>query len=99
MDHDNDIGTCFEGFSIAGLLVAAIAVVGIMDKGLDSKLVGEERGVVAAGVVDENLDINAAGQTLHSLLQRSLSVVGRHDDRYAFSIDHRVTSCSVFRSA
>ena len=36
------------------------------------------------------------GKAAHSLLQGPLSVVGGHDDRYTFSVDHRVTSIPFY---
>ncbi len=61
MDHDNDVRSRFESLAIAGLLVASIAVVLVMDKSLDAELFGEVRGVVVTEIVDQNLDVNDAG--------------------------------------
>ena len=56
MDHDNDVGSGIEGFAITRLLIAPIAVIFVMDKGVNAELFGEMGGVVVARIVDEDLE-------------------------------------------
>src|SRR5277367_4091570 len=35
MDHDDDVGASGEGFTVAGLLIASVAVVRVVDEGLN----------------------------------------------------------------
>ena len=88
MDHDHDVGAGGEGFAIAGLLIAAVSVVGIVDEGLHAEAAGKRGGLVFAGVVDKDLDIDDVGEFAHGLFQGLFGVVCRHDDRDSFSVDH-----------
>ncbi len=96
MNHDDDVGAGGERFAIAGLLIAAVAVIGVVDEGLHAELFGESGGLVLAGVVDEDLDVDDVGQFAHGLFQGLFGVVGRHDDRDSFSVDHCVTSIPFY---
>jgi hypothetical protein len=81
------------------LLVAPIAVIGIVDKRLHAKSAGEDRGLVLAGIVDQNLDVYNVRQFLDGHLQSLLGVVRRHHNRYALSVDQRQTPATQFVKA
>jgi hypothetical protein len=96
MDHHNDVSACIEGLAVTRLLIAPISVIFVMDKGVHPELFGEKCSVVIARIVDKNFDINDARQCPHGFLQSSFRVIGRHHDRYPFSVDHRFTSWFSF---
>ena len=92
MHHDDDIGAGGQRLAIAGLLVAAVAVVFVVDEDQQAKLLGELDRLVLAVVVDQDASIHQVGNLPHRRFQRHLGVVGRHHHGYAFSVDH---GCSL----
>jgi hypothetical protein len=81
-------GTGGEGLPVAGLLVASVAVIGIMDKGLDAKLFREDCGIVVAGIIDKDLDVHCIGRFADGIFQCSFCIVGGHHDCDTLSVDH-----------
>ena len=75
-------------FAIAGLLVASVPVVAIVLENEQAQAAGEIDGLIAAVVVDQNADVDQIGQFSDGDLERLLRVVGGHDDRDAFAVDH-----------
>ncbi len=92
MDHNHDVSARGKSLAVAGLLIAAISVIGVVDEGLHTQLPGERGGLVLAGIVDENLDVHNIGQFPHCLFQGLFGVVGRHHDRNPLSVDHGFNS-------
>ena len=92
MHHDHDVCARGESLAIAGLLVAAIAVIGIVDKGQHAEPAGESGGPVLAGVIDKDLDVDHVGQFAHRLFQSQFGVVGGHHNRNSLSVDHGFSS-------
>jgi len=92
VDHDDDVCAGGESFAIAGLLVATIAVVVVVHKGLHAEPSGKLRGLVFGGVVNEDFDVYDIGQFANGFLEGFLGVIGRHDDRNPFSVDHDLGS-------
>ena len=88
MHHDHDVGAGRERFAIAGLLVAPIAVVGVVDKGLHAERPRKLGGLVLAGVVNQDFDVDHVGEFAHGLFKGFLGVVGRHDDRDSLAVNH-----------
>src|ERR1019366_5467680 len=56
MDHDDDVGAGGQSFAVAGLLIAAIAVVAIVNEGLQAEPVRDFEGAIGTVIVDENAD-------------------------------------------
>ena len=56
MQHDHDVGARAEGFAIAGLLVAAVPVIAVMNVHLEPKLARHMDGRVGTSVVYNNDD-------------------------------------------
>ena len=54
-----------ESLAIAGLLVAPVAVIGVVDEGLHTEALRELGGAILARIVDENFDIDDVGQFIH----------------------------------
>src|ERR1700730_17661208 len=92
MNHDHDVGASRKGLAVAGLLIASIAIICVMDKGVHPKALREGCGLVCAGVVDKNFDIDNVRQLSHGALQWFLSAVCRHYNRDTFAVDHGLAS-------
>ena len=92
MDHDDDVSAGGERFAIAGLLIAAVSVVTIVGEALQAELTRNFKSTVGAVVVDENADIDQAGQFPHRRCQRFFRVVSGQDDGNAFAVDHAAIS-------
>ena len=91
MHHHHDISAGGKGLAVAGLLIAPIAVVGVVNKSFYAETPREGRGLVLAGVIHKNLDVHQIGQIPHSLFQSLFRIVCRHDYRNALSVDHWLT--------
>jgi len=88
VDHDDDVGAGGQGFAIAGLLVASVAVVAVVDEILETEFLRHFHGAVFAVVVDEDAGVDDFGQLADGLLKSFLRVVGGEDDRDALGVDH-----------
>ena len=89
MDHHDVIGLAGEGFRVAGLLVAAVALVAFVSDHGQAQFVGDGDGLVAAAVVDENHFVHGIDRKIgNGLTQRRFGVVGRHDDDSAVIAGH-----------
>src|ERR1019366_3132550 len=75
MDHDDDVGAGGQCFAVAGLLIAAIAVVAVVDKRLQTEPVRDFESAIGTVVVDQNADIDQVGQVPNRRFQRLLRVV------------------------
>ena len=75
MHHDDHVGAGGQSFAIAGLLIAAIAVVAIMGERLQAEPVRDFEGAIGAVVVDENANVDQVGQLPHRRFQCFFRVV------------------------
>ena len=81
MEQDDDLGAVLERPQVAGLLVAAVAAVALVDVGGDAQPARQRGRAVRAGVVDEDqLVRHAAGDVRHRLGERRLGLIGRQRD-------------------
>src|SRR5579859_6469932 len=88
MDHNDDVGSFCKGLAIARHLVAAVAVVAVVLENLKTQAVTKSGRVVMTVIVDQNTNVDEVGKFGNRGLQRLLRVVGGHDDRDAFAVDH-----------
>src|SRR5579863_6182237 len=95
MKHDDDIGAGGQGFAIAGLLVASVAVVAVVLENVEAETAGQVDGVVAAVVVHQDTDIHQVGNFFHRGLESLRRVVRGHDDCDAFAVNHLLTTISL----
>src|SRR5258707_1046679 len=91
MNHHHDVSACRESLPVAGLLIPAIAIVGIMNKGMYPKAFSEGRSFVFAGIIDKDFYVHDVGKFPHGPFQGSLGVVRRHYHRDTLAIDHGLT--------
>ncbi len=96
VDHDDNIGAGGQSFPVAGLLIAAITVVAVVDEGLQAEAVRDFEGAIGTVIVDENADIDQVGQFPYRRFQRFFRVVSGEHHGNAFAVDHAVLS-SIFR--
>ena len=54
MEHDDDVGAGGQGFAIAGLLIAAIAVVAVVQEDMEAETLRQSDGAVLAVVVHKD---------------------------------------------
>jgi hypothetical protein len=92
MHHHHDVRTRGQRFSITSLLVAPVAIIGIVNIGGHAQLLGKRRRAVVARVVDQDADIYNIRQPAHRLLQRSLGVVSGHHHRNPLPVNHSLLS-------
>ena len=89
MDHDNDVGAAAEGFSVAGFLVAAVSEIFVMDEGEHAEFGGKRRGLVGAGVVNQNDFVDEfAREFAMGFLESLGGIERRHDYDDFFAIQH-----------
>ena len=88
MQHDDYIGAGGESFAIAGLLIAAIAVIAVVLEDLQAEAAREIDSLVGAVIIHEDADIDQVGQLSDGDLEGLLRVVSGHYYRYAFAVDH-----------
>ena len=62
MQHDDDVGAGGQGFAIAGLLVAPVAVVAVVLEDVQAQAAGEINGAVGAVIIDQDADVDQFGQ-------------------------------------
>src|SRR5215469_17811385 len=89
MQHDHDIGALGQGFGVAGLLVAPVAVVLVVNKMHQPEFAGHFDGPVGAEVVHQDSNVDNVGKFVDRNTQRLLGVVGGHDHCNALAVDHR----------
>jgi len=88
MKHDDHVSAFGQSFAVAGLLIAAVTVVAIVLEDLQAEAACEIDGAVGAVVIDKNADIHEIRQSACRDLESFLRVIGGHDDRDAFAVDH-----------
>ncbi len=88
--HDDYIGARGEGFAVAGLLIASIAVVAVVLEYEQAHAASQIDGAVGAVVVHQNADVHKFRQFSHRDFEGLLRVVGGHYDRDALGVDHGV---------
>jgi hypothetical protein len=80
MDHHDVVGTEFQGQLVAGLLVAAVTLVLLVDDDLQAHAAGDIGGGVAAAIVDEDDLIDDSRRDVgDGPLQRGGCVISGHD--------------------
>src|SRR5579863_9510751 len=92
VQHDDYVRAGRQRLAIARLLVAAIAVVAVMLKDLQAETVCQIDGAVGTVVVDQDADVDQVGQIGHRGFKSHLRVVGGHDDRDSFAVDHKTVA-------
>ena len=92
MNHDNIVGTAFECVFVAGLLIAAVAVVLIVFDDCQAQFASQLGSAIGAAVIDQNYFIHDIDWNVsQSLTQRLRGVVCRHDnDDSTFQTRYRV---------
>src|SRR5207302_5883050 len=82
VDHDHDVGAVVEAVAVAGLLVAAVAGVLVVDDDGQAHGAGDGDGVVGAAIVDEEDVVHTAGGEVGECRgERGLGVVcGKNRD-------------------
>src|SRR5215472_15437313 len=88
MYHHHDFRTGGKCLAIAGLLVSTVAIVAIMDESLNAELLSKRRRVVAAGIIDQNLDVDGFGQFADRPFERFCGVIRWHDHCDPFAVNH-----------
>ena len=88
MQHDDDVGAGGQCLAIAGLLVAAVAIVAVVLEDEETKTAGEFDGVVGAAIIHKNADVDQVGHFSDRGLESFLRIVGGHDDRDALAVNH-----------
>ena len=63
MKHDHDVGSRGQGFAIAGLLVASVAVVAVVLEDIEAEAPAEINGVVGTVIVNQDADIDELGSS------------------------------------
>ena len=89
VDHHDDLGAALERFAVAGLLVAAVAEVALVDDDRESQLLGQRHGAVLRAVVDQDHLVDRAFRDVLDRLLKGLFRVVRghhHDDFHRRSI-------------
>ena len=81
VDHDHDVRALLERLGVAGLLVAAVALVGlVLDDGETELFRQCDRAVFRAVVHEDDLIHRTGGNVLDRALKGLFRVVGGHDD-------------------
>ena len=86
--HDDHIGASGQRLAIAGLLVAPVAIISIVNEDLKTQLLRYLDGAVRAVVVDKDTDIHKLGKLADRSFQGLLRVVSGHDNRNTSAVDH-----------
>jgi len=91
--HDHDVGFGVQGLGVAGLLVAAVAHVALVQKTANPQPPGHLQSLVMGGVVhQQDLVHYVRGDILIGALQGSSGVIGGHDYQDSFSQQHSFPS-------
>src|SRR5450755_4091378 len=88
MQHDDHVGALRQRLAIAGHLIAPVTVVAVVLEDVQAKAVGQVDGVVGTVVVDEDADVDEAGQFSYGDFESLFRIVGGHDDRHALAVNH-----------
>jgi hypothetical protein len=100
MDHHDDVGASLQRFAITGGLIAAVAVVGVVDERRQPKTRGDRRRVVAARIVHQNPLVDGVRQFGDGRSEGARRVVRRQHHREALSVDHDArNSCATLGAA
>src|SRR5690606_11534086 len=88
-----------ERFPIAGLLIAAVAAIAVMEEGLDPQAARHFHGRIGALVVDQDHTVDdVVRQLLVGSFERHGGVVCRHHDADAVALDHLVSRAAGIES-
>src|SRR5215467_44403 len=93
MNHDHHVSTSSQGFAIAGLLIASVTVVAVVKEDLQAEAPGKFNRLIAAAIVDQDANIDEFGQFFYSRYEGFLRVVGGHNDRNTFAVNHGRAQC------
>ena len=88
MEHDDNVRTSGERFAVAGLLVPAISVIRVVDKGQHTQAARTAGSIVAAGVIDQDSDVHNVGQLGDGALQGFFGVICRHHHCDSLAVQH-----------
>ena len=88
MHHDNDVGAGGESLTVAGLLVASVTVVIVVNEHVQPQLLGDFDGAIGAVIVHQDADIHQIRKLADGGFQRLLGVICGHDDGNPFAVDH-----------
>src|SRR5690242_19984993 len=88
--HDDHIGARVQSFAVAGLLVAPVSVIAVVDVGVETQAVRDLQRLVSAVVIHQNADVHQVGQFTDGLLQGLLRVVRGQHHTDALAVDHRI---------
>ena len=82
--------------AVAGLLVRAVSLVGLVNQIAHAELRRNRHRLVAAGIVDEQDVVDDVARNLGvGLPQRACRVVRGHDDDDALAVEHQVATPQI----